>query len=86
MKYSNIEQYLEESGKSERQLARLLGITQPYVNQLKRGQRQPSPRLAYKIEAVTGIPFRSLLLSEGNGNHQSSHPEKKHNNRAEKTS
>jgi transcriptional regulator with XRE-family HTH domain len=84
MKYTSLEQYLEKTGKSERQLARILGITQPYVNQLKRGQRRPAPRLARKIEAVTGISFRSLLLVEGNGNHQPGHPVKK-STRTEKT-
>jgi transcriptional regulator with XRE-family HTH domain len=62
MKYKTIEEYLERSGKTEKELAQLLGISQPYVNQLKRGERRPTPELAAKIEAVTGIPFRALLF------------------------
>jgi hypothetical protein len=31
---------------------------------LKRGERRPTPVLAQKIEALTGIPFRALLLND----------------------
>ena len=64
-KFKTIRDYLKRSGKTEKQLARLLGVSQPYVNMLKNGRRRPGPDLAERIEAVTGIPFRSLLIREG---------------------
>ena len=65
MTHKNIKEYLRRTGKSERQLAKMLGITQPYVNMLKNGNRRPRPDLALKIEAVTGIPLRNLLTKQG---------------------
>ena len=64
-KDKTIREYLRRSGRTERQLARLLGVSQPYVNMLKNGRRRPRPELAERIEAVTGIPFRKLLLEDG---------------------
>jgi transcriptional regulator with XRE-family HTH domain len=60
MKYKSIQQYLRISGKTEREFAEMLGISQPFVNELKKGGKRPSPALAFKIEALTGIPFRNL--------------------------
>ncbi len=64
-RYKTIREYLKRSGRTEKQLARLLGVSQPYVNMLKNCRRRPKPELAERIEAVTGIPFKMLLIREG---------------------
>ncbi len=64
-KSKTIREYLMYSGRTEKQLARVLGISQPYVNMLKNGRRRPKPELAERIEAVTGIPILNLLFREG---------------------
>jgi transcriptional regulator with XRE-family HTH domain len=62
MKYKNIQEYLARTGQTEKQLADSIGVSQAFVSMLKRGVTRPSPKLAEKIESVTGIPFRALLL------------------------
>lgn len=62
MIHESIEEYLTSHNMSEAELAEKIGVTQAYVNMLKNGERRPSPELAQKIEAATGIPFRNLLL------------------------
>jgi transcriptional regulator with XRE-family HTH domain len=63
MKYKNIADYLERTGKTELKFADELGISQPFLNMIKKGTRRPNPELADKIDKLTGIPFRSLLLN-----------------------
>jgi transcriptional regulator with XRE-family HTH domain len=75
MNYSTIREYLEKTGKSERQFARMLGISQSHLNMIKNGSRRPSPELARKIEKITGIPFRSLLVAEDDREYRVEHAE-----------
>ena len=35
------------------------------MSMLRSGQRRPSPELAQRIEAATGIPFKKLLFKDG---------------------
>lgn len=65
MIHESIEEYLTQNKMSEAELAEKIGVTQAYVNMMKKGERRPSPELAQKIEAVTGIPFKNLLLPDG---------------------
>ncbi len=65
MKYKSLSDYLKRTGKTERELATKLGVSQPFINMIKKGEKRPSPELAQKIEALTGIPFRALLLRNG---------------------
>ncbi len=64
MIYENLKEYMEHTGTKESEMAEKLGISASYVNLIKNGERRPSPQLAEKIEAVTGIPFRKLLLND----------------------
>lgn len=64
MIHESIREYLEHTGTSERELARRLGVSVSHLNMIKHGDRRPSPELAQKIETLTGIPFRKLLLSK----------------------
>ena len=47
----------EEKGISQNQLAKLLGISQPYMNQIETGSRNPTLPLLMKICAILEIPM-----------------------------
>jgi transcriptional regulator with XRE-family HTH domain len=66
MIHESLKEFLEHSGMAEKEFAKKLGVSIAYVSMLKRGQRRPSAKLARKIEAMTGIPFRRLLLPDEN--------------------
>ncbi len=65
MIYKTINEYLLNKHMSPKQLAAKLGISESYMSMLRLGRRRPSPDLAQKIETVTGVPFKRLLLKEG---------------------
>ena len=60
--FKNIRDYLKGSGKTEAELAQLACISQAHVNMIKNGSRRPTPEVAARLEAITGIPLRTLLL------------------------
>jgi hypothetical protein len=62
MNHKNIRDYLKKTGQTEAELGKLVNISQSQVNKLKNGTRRPSPEVAARLEAVTGIPLRALLL------------------------
>lgn len=47
----------EEKGISQNQLAKLLGISQPYMNQIETGSRNPTLPLLMKICVILEIPM-----------------------------
>jgi len=61
----DIDQYIACKRLNSKQLAQKLGISESYMCMLRSGRRRPSPDLAQKIEAMTGIPFKRLLLRKG---------------------
>ena len=63
--FKSIRDYLQRTGKTESELAQLACISQAHVNMLKNGYRRPTPELAARLEAITGIPLRTLLLKSG---------------------
>ncbi len=60
--YKSIRDYLKRTGKTESELAELARISQAHVNMIKNGSRRPTPEVAARLEAITGIPLRTLLL------------------------
>ncbi len=60
--YKNNSDYLKGSGKTEAELAQLACISQAHVNMIKNGSRRPTPEVAARLEAITGVPLRTLLL------------------------
>ncbi len=60
--YRTIRDYLEKTGKTESELAQLACISQAHVNMIKNGSRRPTPEVAARLEAITGVPLRTLLL------------------------
>ena len=61
MKYGDLREYFTATRGNQIALARRLGCGQSTLSSLASGKRRPSPRLAAKIEAITGIPLRTLL-------------------------
>ena len=57
--------FLERSRLSQAMLARLVGISQPYLSELVRGRKCPSLRVAVRLEKVTKIPMEAFLKGGG---------------------
>lgn len=62
MKYETLSQYMEATGEKQQDFADKIGISQPHLNQIISGNKRPSPEVAARIEKLTGVSFRSLLL------------------------
>lgn len=56
--------YLLDNEISQRWLAANVGISTAHMCAIVKGKRHPSPKLAAKIEKITGIPLRRLLLPD----------------------
>lgn len=56
-----LEKFLSGNGLSEAEFARTIGVSQPYMNRLRRGVRSPSLKLALRLEEATGIPAGQFL-------------------------
>lgn len=61
-KCSSIREYLRRSGLSQTEFARRIGVSKPTANLYVHGKRRPSPEIALRIERLTGIPFKRLVL------------------------
>lgn len=61
MEKNLIEQILEETGLSQVELAERVGCKKSMINLIKAGKRRPSPELAARFQAATGIDARRLL-------------------------
>jgi transcriptional regulator with XRE-family HTH domain len=53
--------WLRETERQQTDLADELGISRAYLSQIIAGLRRPSPEVAARIEAVTGVDARTLL-------------------------
>lgn len=54
----------EEKGMSQNQLAKMLGISQPYMNQIESGARNPTLPLLIKICDILEIPMFGGLTED----------------------
>jgi transcriptional regulator with XRE-family HTH domain len=63
--YTSIRDYLKRTGQTEAELGELAHISQSHVNRLKNGTRRPTPEVAVRLEAITGISLRILLFKAG---------------------
>lgn len=59
-----LDRYMRENAVADSDLARLIKVTQPYIGRLRRGERRPSPEVAKRLEAHTGIPAAHLIFGE----------------------
>lgn len=63
-KYLSVADYLEQTGKTQEELATRLGISRSHVSLIADRKRQPPLDLALKIVRVTGVPIESLVRLE----------------------
>lgn len=49
----NIKEYLTKENMSQRELAKSIGVSDPYVSEIIAGKKNPSPALATRIEKAT---------------------------------
>ncbi len=61
--YPNLKASLKATGRTQAELAELVGIRQPYLSKILNGRQQPALRVATRIAAIADIPIESLLLS-----------------------
>ena len=47
---------------SQAQIARLAGISAPFLSELKSGRKQASLATAVRLSDITGVPMRALVL------------------------
>lgn len=59
-----LKQWTERAKLNQRELARLLNISEPFVTQILKGLRTPRLKTLVRIEDVTGIPVRSWTDAE----------------------
>lgn len=59
-----LKRYLKSNKISQRAFAKKLRISTAYMNALVHGSRRPGGPLAARIESVTGIPFKVLVLGK----------------------
>jgi len=49
-------------GYSQRALAREVGVSNAFLSQIERGERNPGPRVARKIADTLATPYEALFL------------------------
>jgi len=60
MKPRSLAEWLKTSGLTQAELAAQVGVTQPAISKMLRGQG-PSTRVALRLARVTGLPLEALL-------------------------
>jgi transcriptional regulator with XRE-family HTH domain len=58
-----LREWLTRSSRNQRDLAKLLDISEAYCSQILGGARRPKMELLFEIERVTGVPAKSWLDS-----------------------
>lgn len=53
--------YRSKTGETQAALANRVGCKRWMLNRIEKGERRPSPELAGRIQAATGIDARTLL-------------------------
>ncbi len=60
--YRSIQEYRQVTGKSQAEVAELLGCAQPMVCRWEKGTAIPRPARALQIAKVLNIPVTTLLI------------------------
>lgn len=47
---------MEAKGLTDESLAKLVGVSRPFITRIKNGKRKPSIEVAAKLEQHTGVP------------------------------
>jgi transcriptional regulator with XRE-family HTH domain len=59
--YPNLVKYLDETGDTQWNLARRVGVSQSYMSKIVRGLAEPPLELALRISHTAGVPLESLV-------------------------
>ncbi len=63
-----LKEYREEAGNTQRELARLSGVSQGYISDLEAGKKDPRLTQAAKLARALGVLVDDLLESDEIGN------------------
>lgn len=59
-----LSEFMKQSGLTDAKMAAKVGVTQPHISRLRRGDRRASPELAKELERETGIPAAQFIFGE----------------------
>lgn len=68
MRFQNIDDFMKFHKLRQKELGRLLGVSESGISLLLAGKRRPSFELAMRIKALTGIPLEQSLSGNLAGN------------------
>jgi len=66
MQYRTLAAWMAAHNMKDEQMAEKLRLSVSFVNRLRHGHLRPSSETALRIETVTGIPFKDLMLQKRN--------------------
>lgn len=62
--YATVQKWMDGTGTSQFELAKVLGISQSHLCNILRGHRSPSYRLAKRISDLTNVPLDAIGQTE----------------------
>lgn len=62
--YMTLDQWMRERGVTDQALAEKVNVSRPYLTRIRRGERQPSLRVAMRLVYETGLPTSAFLVGE----------------------
>jgi len=61
MRFQNIDDFMKFHKLRQKELGRMLGVSESGISLLLAGKRRPSFKLSMRIKALTGIPLEQSL-------------------------
>jgi len=58
--YASVQDWMAATGTNQRQLARIVGVSEPHMSNILSKSRRCSYYLAVKLSAVTNVPISTL--------------------------
>lgn len=62
--FASVEAWMEATGTNQKQLAKLLHMSQPHLCNILKGHRKPSLDLAFAIARLTNVPVEVIDRTE----------------------
>jgi transcriptional regulator with XRE-family HTH domain len=59
-----LQEWMDREDKSDTWLARQVGVSRPFITRIRKGERQPSLRIAAKLADRTLLPITTFLRDE----------------------
>ena len=60
----NIRKLREEAGYTQKQLAGIMGVKEPYISAMERGQRRPGKKILPLLCDALGVDEKTILFGE----------------------